>query len=78
MTEEKVKEICKKVLQEAMSGSKTGDTPSEWAKEATEWAKAQGIVKGFGGDDMGWQMPITREQLVTILHRFAQGIKREE
>ena len=31
-------------------------------------------VKGFGGDDMGWQTPITREQLVTMLHRFAQLI----
>lgn len=74
MTEEQVKEICKKVLQEAMSGSKTGDKPSEWAKEATEWAKAQGIVKGFGGDDMGWQAPITREQMAAMLHRFAQLI----
>lgn len=76
MTEEQVEEICKKVLQEAMSGSKTGDKPSEWATEATKWAKAQGIVKGFGGDDMGWQMPITREQLVTMLYRFAQLISK--
>ena len=68
------KGICKKVLQEAMSGSKTGDKPSEWAKEATEWAKAQGIVKGFGGDDMGWQAPITREQMAAMLYRFAQLI----
>lgn len=76
MTEEQVKTICKKVLQEAMSGSKTEDKPSEWAEEATEWAKAQGIVKGFGGDDMGWQTPITREQLVTMLYRFAQLISK--
>lgn len=45
---------------------------SKWYADAANWAAAQGIVMGyadgaFRGDDL-----ITREQLVTILYRYAQ------
>lgn len=47
------------------------------------WALDNGIINGIGQLDDGtpnyaWEAHVTREQLVTILHRFAQGIKREE
>ena len=72
MTEAEVKKICKAEITAAMDGGGTGDKPHKWAKEATEWAKAQGIVEGFGGADMGWQKLLTREQMAAMLYRFAK------
>lgn len=74
MTTAEVKEICKAEITAAMGGGGTGDKPHKWAKEATEWAKANGIINGFGNGDMGWQTLLTREQLVTMLYRFAKLI----
>jgi hypothetical protein len=41
--------------------------PSAWAKEAWEWASALGITDGSAPKGA-----ITREQTVTMLHRFAK------
>lgn len=54
---------------------------SAWSAEARAWALDNGIINGIGQLDDGtpnyaWEAHVTREQLVTILHRFAQGIKR--
>ena len=57
-----------------MSGTGTGDTHSNWAKEATVWATQNGIVAGFGNGDMGWQKLLTREQFAVMLYRFAKLI----
>lgn len=43
------------------------DKPSDWAKEAWEWASALGITDGSAPKGA-----ITREQTVTMLHRFAR------
>jgi N-acetylmuramoyl-L-alanine amidase CwlA len=48
----------------------TGDNPATWAKEAAEWAKAQGIFGGDGNGNYGWQKPMTREQLAAVLYRM--------
>ncbi len=40
------------------------NTPSDWAKEAWEWAKKQGITDGSNP-----QGPVTREQVITMLFR---------
>ena len=40
--------------------------------ESTEWAKENGIMSGDGAGNYGWDRPITREALVTVLHNFAQ------
>ncbi len=45
----------------------TGDNPSEWAREATEWAKAHGIFNGDGKGNYDWQKPITREAVAQIM-----------
>lgn len=45
----------------------TGDHPSEWAKEATEFCKQAGIFNGDGEGNYGWQQPITREAVAQIL-----------
>lgn len=51
-----------------------------WSEKAREWAVANGIVNGIGYLDDGttpnyaWEALLTREQMVTILHRFAKFI----
>lgn len=46
------------------------NTPSNWAKEAWEWAKKEGITDGTNPKGN-----ITREQVVTMLYRFAKKVK---
>ena len=58
--------------EELLSVAGTGDHPSEWARESTEWAKENKIMNGDGEGNYGWDKPITREGLVTVLHNFAQ------
>lgn len=56
--------------EELLSVAGTGDHPSSWAKEATEWAKKEGIFGGDGDGNYGWQQPITREAVAAILYRY--------
>lgn len=49
---------------------------SAWSAEARAWALDNGIINGIGQLDDGtpnyaWEAHVTREQLVTILHRLA-------
>lgn len=46
----------------------TGDNPSEWAKEATDFCKQAGIFNGDGEGNYGWQQPITREAVAQIIY----------
>ena len=46
----------------------TGDTPSEWARDAAEFCKRKGIFNGDGAGNYGWQQPITREAVAQILY----------
>lgn len=50
--------------------SGTGDHPSNWAKEACEWAKSTGLFAGDGHGNYGWKEPVTREQMAYILKAF--------
>ena len=43
----------------------------QWYTEAIRWAASEGIVSGYG-DSFGTDDPITREQLATMLWRYAQ------
>lgn len=60
---------------ELLSVKGTGDKPSNWAKDATEWAKATGVFAGDGNGNYGWQVPITREQLAQVLYNYTRSIK---
>lgn len=60
--------------EELLSVKDTGDNPSKWAAEATEWAKKMGIFNGDGAGNYGWQQPITREAVAVILHEFAKRV----
>ena len=37
---------------------------------ARDWAVKTGIIKGYGDGNFGWDQPVTREQLATILYRL--------
>jgi len=43
-----------------------------WYTEAIRWAASNKIVEGYGGGKFGTSDDITREQMVTILYRYAQ------
>ena len=45
---------------------------SEWYGEAVRWAASEQIVNGYDNGNFGPNDPITREQLVTVLYRYAQ------
>lgn len=66
----------KDVAQE-MSKTEKDDNASSWSAEARRWAISTGLVKGVGTNEDGsidyaWQEHITREQMVTLLHRYSQ------
>lgn len=48
--------------------------PSNWAKEACEWAVENEIFKGYNGE-FNWQKPITRESVAVIMKRFNDNLK---
>lgn len=47
-------------------------TKGQWYTNAVAWASANGIVTGYGTGAFGPNDTITREQLATILYRYAQ------
>ena len=44
----------------------------KWYAEAVRWAADNGIVNGYSDDAFGPNDPVTREQIVTILLRYAR------
>lgn len=44
-----------------------------WYTDAVNWAAKNGVVEGYGDGRYGPADPITREQLATILYRYAQA-----
>ena len=46
--------------------------PAAYYGEAIRWATSEGIVGGYGGGVFGPDDPITREQLATMMWRYAQ------
>lgn len=54
------------------SGIAFADVPAdEWYTDAVAWASANEIVKGYGNGNFGPEDPISREQMATILYRYA-------
>ena len=43
-----------------------------WYTEAIRWAVSEGIAFGYGNGKFGPDDVVTREQMVTILYRYAQ------
>ena len=64
----------KKELEKSKGGTAVADKdkPSIWAKEAWEWAKKEGITDGTRPKDTP-----TREELVTMLHRYHKKVTQK-
>lgn len=50
--------------------------PSDWSEAARAWAESNGIIKGTGEGNLEYKRPVTREEMVEMLYRFAQVIKQ--
>ena len=61
--------------EELLSCAGTGDNPSDWAKEGTEFCKEHGIFAGDGNGNYGWQQPITREAVACVIQRAIESAK---
>ena len=48
-----------------------------WYADAVAWASAEGLVSGYGNGVFGTNDPVTREQLATILYRYAQHTNQD-
>ncbi len=46
------------------------NAPASWAKEAVEWATANGLMVGDANGDLMLRSPITREQFCVMLKRY--------
>ena len=56
--------------EELLSLKGPGAAPSDWAREATEWAKQNGVFTGDSAGNFGWQQPITREAAAKLLYEY--------
>lgn len=54
------------------------NTPADAYREGVEWAVAQGILAGNRQGDLMLSSPVTRQQLCTMLHRFARKLGAAE
>jgi len=54
------------------------DEPSEWAKEATAWAKQKGIFVGDGNGRFRWRDSITREEVAQTLYNLYTKGKNDD
>ena len=59
------------LLQEYRKSLQDNDA-STWSKAARAWAIKTGLIQGGSDGNYMWQDFMTREQLVTVLYRFAQ------
>lgn len=46
------------------------NTPAAWAKEAVEWATANGIMLGDGKGNLRLKDNVTREEMMVFMHRM--------
>lgn len=49
------------------------NTPAEWAREAVEWARRNGIIYGDETGNLRLHEPCTREMMLVFLHRALTG-----
>lgn len=67
-----VMEVMEMTKEELLSLKDTGDYPSDWAREATQWAKQTGVFTGDSTGNFGWQQPVTREAVAKLLYEYDQ------
>ncbi len=47
---------------------KAAEQPSDWSKDAREWAEKEGVIRG-DGEGMRYKCPLTREEYVVMEYR---------
>jgi lysophospholipase L1-like esterase len=57
---------------EAEDGIFSDIVSGAWYTDAVNWASSQGIVNGYGNGKFGPEEALTREQLASVLYRYAQ------
>lgn len=72
----KIEAIVKKIIAQGNKEKQDNDSGA-WSADARSWAITFGIVNGVGTFPDGtpnyaWEAPVTREQMVTMLYRFAK------
>ena len=69
MDVERFKELWREMRKELQDND-----ASAYSEEARKWAVDNGIIRGGNSDEFNgmWEDMMTREQLVTVLYRFAQ------
>lgn len=67
MTVERFKELWAEMRTELQDND-----AANWSKNARDWAVTSGLIAGDGDANFMWHDLLTREQMVTILYRFAQ------
>lgn len=75
----KIEAIVKKIIAQGNKEKQDNDSGA-WSADARSWAITFGIVNGVGTFPDGtpnyaWEAPVTREQMVTMLYRFAKLLK---
>lgn len=53
------------------------NTPAAAHQAGVEWAVANGILQGNAAGDLMLSQPVTRQQMCTMLYRFAKSIGKE-
>ena len=59
---------------EKKEDKKMDNTPSPAHKEGVDWAVKNGILTGDSAGDLKLKEPVTRQQLCSMLYRFAKSI----
>jgi len=72
MTKDEVTALIQSEIKAALAPVQTGDNPSSWAKDATEWAKSVGLFSGDGQGNYAWGSPITREQAAIVFYNWSK------
>ena len=57
------------ILEDERIKSKLDNFPDEWAKDAVEWAKRNGIIVGDDSGNLHLRRNINRQELLTFLYR---------
>lgn len=61
----------------SVSGNRFYDLTQDWYVTAVNWAARNGIVNGYGNGMFGPDDPITREDMATMLYRYAKTFLRD-
>lgn len=48
-------------------------TEGVWYADAVKWAAEAGVVKGISADEFAPEAPVTRQEIATMLYRFAKA-----